>query len=103
MAIQVIIKRKIKQGHQAKKIVPIIRQMRIHAMHQPGYISGETLYGIENPGLCIVFSKWQTVEDWEKWSQSLERTNMDAKIESLTGEKTEYQIYSYLLPETFSK
>ncbi len=97
MAIQVIIKRKIKQGHQAKEIVPLIRQMRIHAMHQPGYISGETLCDINHPGQCIVISKWETVEDWKRWSQSRERAAMDAKIESFTGESSEYHIYSYMV------
>ena len=39
MAIQVIIQRKVKQGRQAKELVPLILQMRACAMYQPGYIS----------------------------------------------------------------
>ncbi len=100
MAIQVIIKRKIKQGRQAKEIVPLILQMRTLAMYQPGYISGETMCEIENPGECIVISKWETVEDWKKWAQSSERAIMEEKIEAVMGEKTEYRIYSSILPHT---
>ena len=99
MAIQVIIKRKIKQGHQAKELVPLLLQMRTHAMYQPGYISGETLCDIENPGNCIVISRWETVEDWKKWTQSQERTAMEEKIEALTGIKSEYNVYASMLPE----
>ena len=103
MAIQVIIRRKIKQGHMAKELVPLILRMRAQAMYQPGYISGETLCDIENPGECIVVSKWETVEDWNKWSQSHERAIMDEKIKALNGENTEYHIYSSMLPEISAK
>jgi antibiotic biosynthesis monooxygenase (ABM) superfamily enzyme len=49
MAIEVMIKRRVKQGLQAKKLVPLILQMRALAMHQPGYISGTTLCNVERP------------------------------------------------------
>ena len=103
MAIQVIIKRKIKQGHQAKELVPLLLQMRTYAMYQPGYISGETLCDIDNPGNCIVISKWETVEDWRKWTQSQERTRMEEKIEASTGIKSEYTVFSSILPEAGDK
>jgi heme-degrading monooxygenase HmoA len=98
MSIHVIIKRKVKQGHQAKELVPLLLQMRSLAMYQPGYISGETLCDIDRPGECLVISTWQTVEDWNKWVHSQERAWMDQKIETLTGEKTEYRIYSPMVP-----
>ena len=94
MAIHVIIKRKVKQGSQAKELVPLILQMRVCAMYQPGYISGETLCDIENPEDCIVISRWETVGDWDNWVRSQERAEIDQKIEILTEEKSEYQIYS---------
>ena len=94
MAIHVFIKRKIKQGRQAKEVVPLILQLRILAMNQPGYISGETLCDIENPGDCLVISSWERVEDWNAWVSSPERKSVDQKIETLTGEKAEYHIYS---------
>ena len=98
MAIQVIIKRKVKQGRQAKELVPLILQMRVRAMDQPGYISGETLCDIERPGECLVISRWETAEDWNRWATSQERTRMEGKIETLTGVKSEYHIYSPMVP-----
>jgi heme-degrading monooxygenase HmoA len=100
MAIHVFIKRKVKQGHLAKELVPLILRMRTLAMYQPGYISGETLCDIEHPGECIVISTWESVEDWNKWVRSQERTRMDQKMETITGEKTEYHIYSSMVPGT---
>jgi heme-degrading monooxygenase HmoA len=94
MAIQVAIKRKVKQGHQARELVPLILQLRAQAMFQPGYISGETLYDIDNPGLCLVISRWETVDDWNQWASNPERIKIDKRIKTLTGEKTEYRIYA---------
>jgi len=48
MAIAVMIKRKVKQGYQAKQLVPFILQLRALATFQPGYISGVRRYAILN-------------------------------------------------------
>ena len=94
MAIQVFIKRRVKQGDHAKKLVPLILQMRALALHQPGYISGITLSDIEDPGDCLVISRWETVDDWNRWKSNKEREHVESKIEALTGEKTQYKIYA---------
>jgi len=93
MAIEVLIKRRVKQGDHANKLVPLILQMRALALHQPGYISGKTLCDLEHPGDCLVISRWETVDDWNRWKQSKERTDIEIKIETLTGE-THYNIYA---------
>lgn len=93
MAIEVFIKRRVKQGDHAKKLVPLILQMRAMELHQPGYISGETLCDLENPGDCLVINKWETDDDWNRWKQNKERTHLESKIEALTGE-THYNIYA---------
>ena len=94
MAVEVLIKRKIKQGDNAKKLVPLILQMRALALRQPGYISGKTLCDLEHPGDCLVISIWETVDDWNRWKQSKERAHIENKIEALTGEETHYNIYA---------
>ena len=94
MSIEVMIKRKIKQGPRARKAVPLILQLRTLATYQPGYISGRTLFNVENPEDCLVISEWQTLEDWYKWMKSKERAEIQRKIDALTGEQTEYGIYA---------
>jgi heme-degrading monooxygenase HmoA len=72
--------------------------MMVARQDQPGYISGETLCDTEHPGDCIIISRWENVEDWDNWVHSQERAAFDKKIETLTGEKAEYHIYSPMVP-----
>ena len=94
MAIQVTIKRRIHQGRQAKELVPLIMRMRALVMYQPGYISSETWCDLEHPGDCMVISRWETVEDWNRWKNSEDRALIDRKIEALIEEPTQYHIYT---------
>ena len=100
MSVEVMIKRKVKQGPQAKKLVPLILQLRALATYQPGYISGKTLYNVENPEDCLVISEWQSLENWYSWMKSEQRTEIQAKIDALTGEQTEYTIYAPMVEKS---
>lgn len=100
MSVEVMIKRKVEQGPQAKKLVPLILQLRALATYQPGYISGKTLYNVENPEDCLVISVWQSLEDWYGWMKSKKRTEIQAKIDALTGEQTEYSIYAPMVEKS---
>ena len=97
MSIEVMIKRKIQQGPLAGKVVPLILQLRTLATYQPGYISGRTLFNVENPEDCLVISEWQTMEDWYQWMQNEEREAIQAKIETETGEPTKYSVYASMI------
>ena len=98
MGIQVMIKRNIRQGHHAREAVPLILQLRAKAMHQPGYISGETLCDLYHPGECIVVSRWNSIEDWNRWRNHPDREKMEQQIEKLTGEKMQYRVYASMVP-----
>ena len=99
MSIEVMIKRKVQQGPQAGKLVPLILQLRALATLQPGYISGRTLYNLENPEDCLVVSEWQSLDHWYTWMKSEKRAEIQSKIDDLTGEQTEYSIYAPMVAE----
>jgi heme-degrading monooxygenase HmoA len=94
MSIEVMIKRRIKQGPQARTVVPLILQLRSLATYQPGYISGRTLFNVENPEDCLVVSEWQTMENWYEWMKNNERDAIQTKIDAETGGPTEYSVYA---------
>jgi heme-degrading monooxygenase HmoA len=100
MAIDVMIKRKVKPGRQAKELVPLILHLRALADYQPGYISGTTLSNLEHPEECLVISRWESIDDWNRWRQSKQRSKIEQRIEMLTGEKAEYNIYGSMVAET---
>jgi heme-degrading monooxygenase HmoA len=100
MAIDVMIKRRVEQGHQAKELVPLILHLRALATYQPGYISGTTLCNLDHPDECLVVSRWESIDDWDRWRQSKQRSVIEQKIEMLTGEKAEYNIYAPMVADT---
>ncbi|MDY6790604.1 MAG: antibiotic biosynthesis monooxygenase family protein [Thermodesulfobacteriota bacterium] len=92
MAVQVIIKRKFKVDNP-EELIPLLTELRMRAKEQPGYISGETLRSLNNPEDYLVFSKWETADDWNKWFRSKERRDIQGEVDSLLGEKTFYEIF----------
>ena len=94
MSVKILIKRKVPKNLE-KELLPLIKKLRILTTKQPGYISGETMNRVDKPGQSLVISTWQTSGDWEKWLNSPERKAIQDQIDTLLGEKTEYEIYGH--------
>lgn len=94
MAIRVLMRRKFSED-KAEALRELTGKMRILAMDQSGYVSGETLKRIDQPGESLVISKWKTRVAWENWYKTPERENMQKKIDELLGVETQYEIYDY--------
>lgn len=80
--VKVLSERAIK-GQNVKEIVRLLRQLRVKALQQPGYISGETLHAVDDPNLYLVISVWESLEDWQQWEKTPERQRMIAEIDAL--------------------
>ncbi len=94
MAIKIIIRRRVPKEKEAK-LLPLLVEMRSKATTQPGYISGETMRNVEDPQDFIVISTWQSMEAWKAWLASKGRTEIQNRIDTLLGEKTNYGVYYY--------
>lgn len=92
MAVKVLIKRKV-----AEKLVPeldgLLRKMRVLTLGRKGYISGESFSRVDQPGVSMVISTWQSMDDWREWVLSKERIELQEKIDKLLGASTEYEIF----------
>jgi heme-degrading monooxygenase HmoA len=97
MAVEVIIQRTFNDKEQARKLVPLILQLRSRATIQPGYITGQTLRCLDCSGEYLVISTWNSMTDWNTWFNSPERQGLQAKIDALLGEETHYRFYEPLV------
>ena len=92
--IKVHIKRKV-PPEKIEELRVLINQLRSLTTGQPGYIAGETLQRIDQPGESLVVSKWQSVDYWQQWWQSDARKKVQAQIDQLLDEETQYEIYEF--------
>lgn len=104
MAVQVLIRRKFVQ-EKAEEVAPLMVALRSMARGQTGYMSSESLKCVDP--LCddeyVIRSTWQSQADWNHWVNSEERNAIQAKIDAVTGEETEYRVYEVLVGGIFPK
>ena len=94
MTAKVLIKRRVSKEKEGE-LLPLILELRTLATLQASYMSGETLRNAKDPDEYLVISTWRTVDAWKAWEASRERAQVQEKIDSLLGEKTEFEIYYY--------
>jgi heme oxygenase (mycobilin-producing) len=92
MAVKVLIKRKV-ADKLAPELETLLRKMRALTLNQKGYISGETFTRVDEPGVSMVISTWQSIDDWRAWTLTKERIELQEKIDKLLGEPTKYEIF----------
>ena len=94
MAVKIIIKRKVPE-RIVESLLPLLKDLRNLAMDQDGYISGETMKRLDQPGENLVVSTWQSIDAWRAWVLNQERIEIQKKIDQLLGEETRYELYDY--------
>ena len=92
MAVKVLIKRKVAEK-QIPELDLLLRKLRALTLSRKGYISGESFTRMDLPGVSLVISTWQSIDDWREWVLSKERVELQEQIDKLLGEKTEYEIF----------
>ena len=92
MVTKVLIRRLI-QENKIEEVIAVLKKLRIKAMDQPGYISGETLVNQNDQQCLMVISIWQNIEDWMNWKESDERKEDEAQLERLLKEPAQHEIY----------
>jgi len=88
--IRVIIERHVKEG---ASLSSLLRELRVAAVHQPGYVTGETLVNTEDKSIIMVISTWRSLEDWKAWETSEKRAKLYQQIEPLLVEKPRVRIF----------
>ena len=92
--IKVLMERTIK-GTQVREIVRLLRMLRVKAMQQPGFISGETLHAVDDPNNYLVIGTWEKPEDWEAWYNNPERKELQAELDKFLEVPMKMRVYMY--------
>ncbi len=92
MSVKILIRRKVTEKDELE-LTTLLKRLRSLTLSQPGYISGETLRGIDKPNECLVISTWSTIEEWQRWVKNDRRIAIQTEIDDLLGEVTEYAVF----------
>ena len=92
MTVKIIMERTVKP-EQEGELQLLLRQLRIMAIGQPGYISGETLISCENPGKQVVISTWNSLQEWNRWQSHPDRVRVASQIEALLTSPPNIAVY----------
>ena len=96
--IKVLIERCSKPGKE-QALEGLLKDLRAASLHEPGYVSGETLIGLDDPTSFLVISTWSRLEAWNAWKNSQARLDLiDLVTPLLTGEPT-VRIYNVPVDE----
>ena len=89
--VKVLMERAVR-GQLVGQIVRLLRQLRVLAMQQPGYISGETLHGVVHLTITVVISSWESLGQWEDWFTNPERQKLSAEIDGYLESPTRTRV-----------
>jgi heme-degrading monooxygenase HmoA len=92
MAVKVIIRRRLREG-RAKEVFALLKKFRSEAMDQDGYITGETLIGLDDPQKVLVIATWQSIDNWLKWKENPGRKANETFLEQYLEGPAEYEVY----------
>lgn len=92
MAVKVMMKRVPKPGAW-RDLNSILRQLRILALSQPGYLSGETLLSATDQGTTMVISIWLTLKHWKDYESSVERRALLKQLEPLLAQPPTTEVW----------
>lgn len=92
--VKVLLERTIR-GKHVVDAVRLMRQMRVLAMQQPGYISGETLHAVDDPNHYLVISAWESLEYWQGWFNHPDRKKLQQEVDAYLGSPTLMRVFTY--------
>lgn len=93
--IKVVIERRCRPGTE-KEMERLLVELRTKAIHQRGYVSGETLKSVDDPSLWLVLSSWLDANLWKSWNESPERQEIVSKMEPLLVAPEKASVFSFI-------
>ena len=92
MSVKIVIERKFKEA-VVPEFLQIIREIRIMALRDRGYIGGETVINVDDDREVLVFSAWSSVDDWKTWYDKKEWEELEKKLSPHLEEPVKTRIF----------
>ena len=92
MSVKIVIERKFKEA-VVPEFLQIIREIRIMALRDRGYIGGETVINVDDVREVLVFSAWSGVDDWKTWYNNKEWEELEKKLAPHLEESAKIRIF----------
>lgn len=92
MAVKVLVERTAHAGME-RALPALLRQLRAEAMHQPGYLYGETWRSVQRPQTFLVVSTWSSPDHWRAWEKDPVRQKIEAKIGAFLTKRPTIRIF----------
>jgi heme-degrading monooxygenase HmoA len=93
MAVKILIERSMNPDNQGV-VAELLMDLRAMAVHQQGYVSGETLFSVDRPGTHLVISTWESLRDWKAWEKNPQRTEIVSRIEALLISPSKVSVFA---------
>jgi len=90
--IKILVERQVKKSNYSRLIDHLV-QLRAAALHQPGYVSGETLVKENGTIDVITISTWISEDHWKAWLTSETRTEINNIINQLIEGEASIKVY----------
>jgi antibiotic biosynthesis monooxygenase (ABM) superfamily enzyme len=91
--IKVFLKRRVKPENYRTMILYLL-DLRAAALHQPGYVMGETLVRGENPLELLTIGTWISEDHWKAWKTSPDRMALENMVDPLMEDEVETTVYN---------
>jgi len=91
--IKVFLRRRVRPENYRTTILFLL-DLRAAALHQPGYLMGETLVRGESPIELLTIGTWLSEEHWKAWKTSEERLALENMVDPLLETEVETTVYS---------
>ena len=92
MAVKILVSHQISDGWM-ERVMGLIMIMHQAAQKQPGFIVGETLVPLPQSREVLAVSKWESIEDWNRWFDHPLRLQLQKEMDDFLGGRTEYTIF----------
>lgn len=79
MSVKIIIERKFKEA-PAQEDFRVLEEIRMTAMAQEEYVTGETLVNYDDSREVLVLSTWASLDAWETWVNNPDRRRLENEL-----------------------